>query len=323
MIRFRPTPALALLFLAPFIGEVLSGSSPPLELLNPLAVLFMIGLYGCGALLVRELAFRWKKGWLAIFILGASYGIFEEGLMTKSFFDPGWMDVGLLGSYGRFLGINWIWTVELILFHSVFSIAASILLVWLAFPEWRDRPWLSLRAMAVCGVIFLAIIPIGYFFMTPYRPEMPIYLGAIIAAIALIGLAWLLPSQILLLKNHGAPLRPRWLFLLGLGWTIMLFITVWIIPGTGISPVMPLVILIFLGIAGLLLVAWMYGNGGMFAETHKLALTAGGLSVFILFSIVLEISGIRGMSLAGATGAIMILLLWRKLTRASPEGVRE
>jgi hypothetical protein len=48
-------PWLALLLVSPAIGEVLSGSSPPRELLNPVALFFLIGLYGSGALLAREI----------------------------------------------------------------------------------------------------------------------------------------------------------------------------------------------------------------------------------------------------------------------------
>lgn len=55
-------PWVTLMLVSPAIGEVLSGSSPPRELLNPVALLFLIGLYGSGALLAREIAFRWRKG---------------------------------------------------------------------------------------------------------------------------------------------------------------------------------------------------------------------------------------------------------------------
>ena len=310
--RLKLNPALALLLLAPFIGEAMSGSSPPLELLNPVSLLFTIGLYGCGALLVREIAFIWKRGWLSIFALGASYGIFEEGLMTKSFFDPQWMDVGKLGSYGRFIGINWIWTLELIMFHVVFSTAASILLVWLAFPAQRDKRWLGNKSLAACGVIFLAIIIFGYFAMTPYRPEMPVYGLAIIIAIALVLLARLLPAS-LPVKNSARSPRLLLLFLAGFAWTFLLFFIVWIIPGTGISQIVPFALLIILGFIGLALVTWLYQKGELFSDRHKLTLAAGGLFFFMLLDLLLGLVGIRGMSLVAIVGALIILLIWRRL----------
>jgi len=132
-------PALTLFFLAPMLAELLSGSAPPVEFFNPFALLVLPALYGSGAILVRELRVRWGKGWPTVFALGAAYGIVEEGLMVKSFFDPNWMDLGPLGSYGRWAGVNWVWSLELTIFHAVFSIAIPILLVELLFPAQRDQ----------------------------------------------------------------------------------------------------------------------------------------------------------------------------------------
>jgi hypothetical protein len=86
--RRRVPPALVLFFLAPAIGELLSGSSPPAEFFKPFPLLLLSALYGGGALLLRELALSWGKRWPTILTLGLAYGILEEGLMVKSFFDP-------------------------------------------------------------------------------------------------------------------------------------------------------------------------------------------------------------------------------------------
>lgn len=128
-------PALFLFILSPVCGELLSGSAPPVEFFAPLTFITLCLLYGGGAVLVREMAFRWKVGWLSILALGAAYGIIEEGLMVKSFFDPAWMDLGILGTYGRWLEVNWVWTVELIIYHAIFSIGIPILITTLVFPE--------------------------------------------------------------------------------------------------------------------------------------------------------------------------------------------
>jgi probable HAF family extracellular repeat protein len=60
-------------------------------------LLVLTALYGSGSILIRELSLRWRKGWPSILALGAAYGIVEEGLMVKSFFDPNWVDLGTLG----------------------------------------------------------------------------------------------------------------------------------------------------------------------------------------------------------------------------------
>jgi len=84
----RIPPAWVLYFLAPIIGELLSGSAPPIEFFNPFGLLILPALYGSGAILARELALRREKRWPTILVLGLAYGILEEGLMVKSFFDP-------------------------------------------------------------------------------------------------------------------------------------------------------------------------------------------------------------------------------------------
>ena len=134
-----------LFFLAPAVGELLSGSSPPAEFFNPFTLLLLAALYGSGALLAREVRVRWNKGWPTVLALGAVYAIVEEGLMVKSFFDPAWVDLGLLGTYGRWGGVNWVWCLHLTAFHAVFSIAIPILLVELLFPVHRQERWLGRR----------------------------------------------------------------------------------------------------------------------------------------------------------------------------------
>ena len=59
----------------------------------------------------------------------------------------------------------------------------------------------------------------------------------------------------------------RLLFLLGFGWTIMMFISVWIIPHTGVPPIIPLLLLILLVVAGFLLIARLYGGRHVYRDT--------------------------------------------------------
>jgi hypothetical protein len=47
-------PVSVLFLLAPAVGEMLSGSTPPLSFINPLGLLYLAGLCGSGAILARE-----------------------------------------------------------------------------------------------------------------------------------------------------------------------------------------------------------------------------------------------------------------------------
>ena len=69
-----------------------------------------------------------------------AYGIYEEGVIVRSFFDPAWMNLGVLGIYGRTLGVNWIWSIGLTLFHASIYTSVPILLVELIFPAHKDAP---------------------------------------------------------------------------------------------------------------------------------------------------------------------------------------
>ena len=101
--------------LSPGIPEDLTGSSAVNAIfLNPIMFLFGIvanlGLYGPGVLLIREAKVRWKKGWATVLLLGAAYGILEEGIALSTLFNPLANPVGQLGIFGHWVGVNWVWT---------------------------------------------------------------------------------------------------------------------------------------------------------------------------------------------------------------------
>ncbi|MFI7610210.1 hypothetical protein ACIBP6_03110 [Nonomuraea terrae] len=92
----RIFPALGLLVLAPLVGEYLLGNIA----INALPMIIgLIPLYGGGALLIREVARRWRLGWPGIILFGLAYAVIEEGLLTRSLFDPDYVGLRLL-DYG-------------------------------------------------------------------------------------------------------------------------------------------------------------------------------------------------------------------------------
>ena len=142
---FRRHPILLLLLLSPGIPEYLSGSSAISAIvLNPALFGFQIaanlGLYAPGVLLIREARIRWHKGWATVLILGAAYGILEEGVALSTLFDPESNNAVVLGTYGHWLGVSWVWMSGVLLVHMVYSVSIPILLVGLALPEHATRP---------------------------------------------------------------------------------------------------------------------------------------------------------------------------------------
>ncbi len=155
-------PVLVLLVLSPAIGELLSGSSPPQQFFNPLFFVLLVGLYGCGALLVRETVARWQLNSAGLLLLGAAYGIIEEGLTCKSFFNPYWTDTGFLSVYGRAAGVNWVWTFGLTVYHMVVSVTVPIFLTEAVFSGRAKDPWLERRGWAFAGTALALVMILGF-----------------------------------------------------------------------------------------------------------------------------------------------------------------
>jgi hypothetical protein len=313
--RPRIPPALVLFFLAPAIGELLSGSSPPLEFFRAFPLLLLAALYGGGALLARELALRWGKRWPTILTLGLAYGILEEGLMVKSFFDPAWMDLGLLGVYGRWAGVNWVWAWMLTLYHAVVSIALPILLVELLYPEHRDEHWLGRRGMTIVATLLGADVIFGCTLLTTYRPPLAPYAAALLTSVLLVLLARRLPIR-------WAPLAesPRWgSFRLGLAGFVgiaSLFFAGWALPALKFPAGLTITFMTAAAFGTWRVIRWASGEGA-WDDRGRLALAAGGLSFFILLAFLAEgdtsrVDNPAGMSLVGlAAGAGLLLIhLW-------------
>jgi hypothetical protein len=314
----RVSPAIFLFLLAPVCGELLSGSAPPVEFFTPLTFIMLCLLYGGGAVLVREMAFRWRKGWVSIMILGAAYGIIEEGLMVKSFFDPGWMDIGILGSYGRWLGVNWVWTVELTIYHAVISIGIPILITTLLFPSWKNTAWVSKGLFVSIFVFFILDVIFGFLALTSYRPPLVPYLAALVATAGLILLARHIPDP----KPGQVDSNDISQFRFGLtGFitTILFFLTAWVLPNFTLSPIV--LILLFgciVWVAGTLV--WRMSGRGNWQSGQLAGLVSGILIFFIILSPLTEmdkarVDNPRGMALVGLVSLILLILFNRKIRR--------
>ena len=99
---------ITLLLLSPMVAELLSGSAPPVEFFSLFGLLLLVSWYGLGAIVCRELSIRWRSGLAGLFLLGAAFGILEEGVLIKTFFDPHAIDLGIFRAFGWWGGANWV-----------------------------------------------------------------------------------------------------------------------------------------------------------------------------------------------------------------------
>ncbi len=145
---------LGLLLLAPTVGEYLLGNIAISEYGD---VLFLMPLYGAGALLVRESARRLGRGWPTIVLFGAAYALIEEGPVDQMLFNPGYLGLPSFDGYAEIPGLGisgslLLWSLAL---HTVWSICVPIALVE-AFDPTPTLPWLGRFGLVVTGVLFVA-----------------------------------------------------------------------------------------------------------------------------------------------------------------------
>jgi len=290
IISFLKThPLLCLLILTPGIPEYLSGSSNmSILVLNP-PVFFLLlaanlALYGPGAILIREAKIRWNKGWASVFLMGAAYGIVEEGLALRTLFNPTSSVVGNLGVYGHWLGVNWVWTVGLVIFHSVFSIGLPIFIFGLAFPDLKSKSLVSTRGIEI-SILTLAIDSVLLSVVVNYWPAEIwglILLSSIVVTLLVIA-AKKLPANFLKSVRAEPRWRPRAFYLLGAA-----FFPIWLLAGgfaTGAN-LFPPVVMVFDIVASLWLLRIVFRSmGRQLNQAHKVAFAFGLISPIIIFGI--------------------------------------
>lgn len=92
-------------------------------------VVVYLGFYGLGALLIREIVEIRKLSYTSVLLFGAAYGILEEGIILKSWFDPTWGGAAITAQVLRVDGISILQPLENVVYHAIISITTPILFV--------------------------------------------------------------------------------------------------------------------------------------------------------------------------------------------------
>lgn len=219
--------AITLFFVAPLVAEFLLGD---ISIRLIVALIPLAPMYGGGALLIRELVRRARRGWPSILLLGAAYALIEEAFTTQSLFNPDYLHLHmhfLTHAWIPFLHIGGWWTLFMLNLHAFWSISVSIALVEALFPTEAQQPWLGRVGDSVVFLLFLlgcaagtGITLKGDRFVAPASD----FLGAALVVLVLILLAFRLRPADSLRTSGAAPgtVPSPWLtgactLLLGLG----------------------------------------------------------------------------------------------------------
>lgn len=324
----RVAPALTLAVLAPAIAEVLSGSTR----LSFLFVLIPeIMVWGCGALLIRELARRWRAGGLSLVLLGLALAVAEEWVIQQTSLAPlPWVHT----PYGRLWGVNWIWFLFMLAYEAVWVVLVPIQLTELIFRRRRNQRWLGKAGLIIATILFLLGSLLAWFLWThvarPKTYHVPVYQPpALQILLGLLMIAGLVLAAYALRKAGAAPrpnrrVPPPWVaftaaLLLGVPWYALMAVLF------GVRVAAPFWVPFLLGviwaaIAWSLFFRWTSASG--WTDIHRWALCFGAMLVImgcgflgsgswpradLVFKIVLN-----------ALAVLALLLLLRRL-RQGPE----
>ncbi|MBI4943326.1 MAG: hypothetical protein HY830_21475 [Actinobacteria bacterium] len=298
--RLRLTPALTLLLLAPFVGEVISTSTSLFALPLPQIGGFAVVLYGGGALLVREVVRRLGLGVTGLLLLGAAYGVFEEALVVRSWFAPEFSGTAADAAYSRVWGTNVDNAVHLTLFHSVVSIWTSITLVELLFPDRRATPWAGRRGLAAAAAGLVVVLALSLATDAFFPVPVPQFLAACALTGLLVALALRTRRQVSTpassMPAASAPAQPpaRTTYrtpaavLVVASATAAHFVLIWSLPRSTVPWPLGL-LLALLPLAGAL--AWCRRLRLQPPEHRALAVIVGVLAPLVLLDVLLGLGG--------------------------------
>jgi len=273
-------PIITLAILSPVIAEVVvflfSPTIPWLE--NPFNMVINFIMYPAGALLIRELIVRWRKGLASMFLLGAAYALIEEGLILRTIFTHNHPILGILGEFGRWMGVNWIAALNFVIGHNIFSIVSPILLVGMMYPGSKDESWFGNIGLGVCFFALVGLVILAHT-ISIYSLSIGQYIFSIIVIVGFVILAGIIPSGF---GGHGSARgNTIILFMFGLIWNFILIGIAWALPIFIYSPIIVFSAMLIWTFVMLIFLA----RHDWSSNRHRLAIIIGVILGLIVFRI--------------------------------------
>ena len=303
-------PTLTLLLLTTVVPELLTGSTPLYGFLNPGLLVFLTLGYGLAILLVRELAVRLGVGLGGLVLFGLAYGIFNEGLLAKTFLLPHSLPVPEYDDYGYWLGISFPWAAGISTWHAFASVVFPVALTHDFFPQASRKPWLNGKVALALGIVLLLLASL-------------VFLGksekGVKGTSPQLALLFTMMSVLFVLGSvfKGSPLAgsgaPSWKpVLLGLS-IIVPFTVLSTIAGKKIGPP-----LYFVALAGAFYAyGWLLKRLGWLSLPGFLCFGIGWYLQNAVISILVRLGNPPLAAASAVVDALILFLLWRQIRRAS------
>lgn len=314
----RLIPALILFVLAPVIAEASIGT-----VFTPgggVGFLFLMPIYGGGALLIREIVVRLGGGYPSIFLFGLAYGVIEEGLALASFVSPTIYEAigprwgGVVGDF------NGVYTLFQLLNHALFSITVPIALVELCFSSHRRERWT--RVPGLIGVTLLFAVGIGLTRLSTVFILDPHYSASIFSVvIMLVAMAAFAAGGVVLARNGiakgviGTPPSPGLSFALAALWTTVALGVLGLGGDAGVFEaswqLTLAAVALFAGLClvGVVVVRW-WGSYSGFSDLHRFGLVGGSLVGHQIILGVIHPATVSAYIGVGVVGLVMVLALY-------------
>jgi hypothetical protein len=207
-------PIATLLVLSPIGAELLAAYSDstgrPGDVL--FALVFFAALYGCPALLTREVVRRTNRGWPSLLLVAAALGVLQAGVIDQSIFAEeddtvrGWNE-SVRRTYVYALGVSAFNSVQFAIGHVIFSFAAPIAIAEAIRPAVAHRPWLRRRGLIVATFFWLSAAALIVTDLEPGDAHRGTALE--VASAFTLALALILAALLVARPRRPAPGRPR------------------------------------------------------------------------------------------------------------------
>lgn len=300
-------PIVALLLITPCLTELLSGSLPASVFFRPQVFFFLATVgYGFPILLLREFAVRRHLGILGLIALGLVYGIFNEGIIAKTFYLAANVPVKNFDGYGYIFGIAIPWAITISTWHALHSFLYPIVAIYYFFPAHRESPWLNWKGIILLAVPTVVLGTLIFFSHGKDREagNLAHYILMVMLSGLLVWIATILTSSPTLGGDETFSLRPIF-------WGGLVFLLLIFVPVLLASVKVPVTVFYGYYVLTFGLMSWMTGRQARLATTTVLLFAIGDDSLLALFGIV---SG-RGQMERLVTKALFLVAFIWLLTR--------